>query len=98
MDESGTEGLLFLTGLGPTSPAVPTNAAGPVPPATVVFEPVVGINNQGVESFGGFYAPGLATVYQVNLRVPDDIESGNHDLTVVAGGAGSQTVLLPVRR
>lgn len=90
--------LLFLTGLGATNPPVPTNAAGPVPAASTLVEPVVGLNNQGVESFGGFYAPGLATVYQVNFRVPADAESGDHNLTVVADGAGSQTVLLPVRR
>ncbi len=90
--------LLFLTGLGPTNPPVGTNQAGPAPAPAVVFEPTVGLNHQGVLSFGGFYAPGLATVYQINFRVPDDIETGNHELTVVTDGAGSQTVLLAVRR
>ena len=90
--------LLFLTGAGPTNPAVATNAAGPTPAALTATPPVVGLDHQGVESFGGFYAPGLATAYQINFRVPDTAATGNRELTVVVDGAGSQTVLLPVQR
>ena len=88
--------LLFLTGLGPTSPAALTNTAGPAPAPMTVFEPTVGLDHQGVESFGAFYAPGLATVYQINFRVPADIEPGDKELTVVTDGMGSQTTLLPI--
>jgi len=90
--------LLFLTGAGPTNPAVATNAAGPTPAALMAAPPVVGLDHQGVESFGGFYAPGLATAYQINFRVPDTAATGSRELTVVVDGAGSQTVLLPVQR
>ena len=90
--------LLFLTGMGPLQTPVATNQPGPTPAPRTVFEPVVGIDDQGVESFGGFYAPDFTTLYQVNLRVPDEIETGNRRLSVGAGGAFSQTALLPVRR
>lgn len=90
--------LLFLTGAGATDPPVGTNQAGPTPAARMAVPPIVGLDHQGVESFGGFYAPGLATAYQINFRVPDTAASGNRELTVVVDGAGSQTVLLPVQR
>jgi uncharacterized protein (TIGR03437 family) len=88
--------LLFLTGMGPLQPAVATNQPGPTPPASTVFEPVVGIDDAGVENFGAFYAPDFTTLYQVNFRVPDDIEPGNRRISVGAGGSFSQTALLPV--
>lgn len=90
--------LLFLTGMGPLQTPVGTNQAGPMPPTRTVFAPVVGIDDAGVENFGGFYAPGLVTAYQVNFRVPDDIATGDRRLSVGAGGAFSQTAILPVRR
>jgi uncharacterized protein (TIGR03437 family) len=88
---------LFLTGLGPTDPAVETNVTGPVPAARTVATPVVGFDNAGVENFGGFYAPTLVTAYQVNFRVPDNATSGNHEINVVVEGVSSQKALLPVR-
>ncbi len=90
--------LLFLTSLGPLSPSVGTNQAGPVPAAVTVSQATVGIDHAGVESFGAFYAPGLISVYQVNFKVPDDIATGDQAVNVVIGGETSQQALLPVRR
>ena len=90
--------LLFLTGMGPLQTPVATNQPGPTPPSRTVFDPVVGIDDAGVENFGGFYAPNFTTLYQVNFRVPDDIETGDHRISVGAGGAFSQSAILPVRR
>lgn len=90
--------LLYLTGLGATTPPVPTNAPGPVPPARPVLEPVVGLDHAGVVSLGAFYAPGFAALYQINFVVPEDTETGLHIVTVTAGDGASQSAMLPVRR
>ena len=90
--------LLFLTALGATNPPVGTNVLGPVPPAASVVQPVVGIDDAGVEVLGSFYTPGLLTVFQINLKIPDNAQTGNRKLSVVAGGVASQNTLIPIRR
>ena len=90
--------LLFLTALGATNPPVGTNVLGPVPPAASVVQPVVGIDDVGVEVLGSFYTPGLLTVFQINLKIPDNAQTGNRKLSVVAGGVASQNTLIPIRR
>ena len=88
--------LLFLTGLGLTDPAVGTNVLGPATPATSVVQPVVGIDDAGVEVLWSFYAPELLTVFQINLRIPDNARAGNRKLSVIAGGVSSQNTLIPI--
>ena len=90
--------LLFITGMGLTNPAVGTNVVGPAPPATSVLQPVVGIDDAGVEVLGSFYAPGLMTVFQINLRIPGNAQTGNRKLSVIAGGGASQNSLIPIKR
>ncbi|MGH9365472.1 MAG: hypothetical protein ACRD1B_09445, partial [Thermoanaerobaculia bacterium] len=76
--------LLFLTGLGATTPPVATNVAGPIPPAVTVTNPVVGINGEGAEVLGSFYAPSLYTAYQINFVIPANARSGLASLSVIA--------------
>ena len=90
--------LLFITGLGVTNPAVGTNVVGPAPPATSVVQPVVGIDDAGVEVLGSFYAPGLLTVFQINMRIPGNAQTGTRKLSVTAGGVSSQDSLIPIQR
>ncbi|MEX2303581.1 MAG: hypothetical protein WD733_21745, partial [Bryobacterales bacterium] len=89
---------LFVTGLGLTDPVVATNVAGPSSPlARTVVDPVVNLNGAAMENFGGYYAPTLATAYQINFRVAQNAPSGNLDLYVAIGGVSSQTTKLPVQ-
>ena len=90
--------LLFLTGLGPTNPAVETNMPGPVPPARSIVDPVVAIDDTGAEVLGSFYAPGLVTAYQVNFRIPPNAQPGNRKLSFVAAGARAVEVVISVGR
>ena len=90
--------LLFLTGLGPTNPAVGTNVPGPAPPARSIVDPVVAIDDTGAEVLGSFYAPGLVTAYQVNFRIPANTQPGNRKLSFVAAGARAVEVVIPVGR
>jgi uncharacterized protein (TIGR03437 family) len=87
---------LFLTGLGPLVGPVGTNELGPVPALMTVEDPVVGIDHAGMEDFGGFYAPFLIGVYQVNFRVSLNVQSGLRDLNVVAGGVSSPIAKIPI--
>jgi uncharacterized protein (TIGR03437 family) len=88
---------LFLTGLGATNPTVRTNVAGPASPlAATVAQPVVGINGQGVEVKGSWYAPTLYTAYQINFVAPQGV-TGLASLSVVANGAASQDSHIPMQ-
>ena len=90
--------LLFLTGLGPTSPAVETNVPGPTPPARSIVDPIVAIDDTGAQVLGSFYAPGLVTVYQVNFRMTANAQPGNRKLSFVGAGARAVEVVIPVGR
>jgi uncharacterized protein (TIGR03437 family) len=89
--------LVFLTGMGVTTPPVGTNVLGPVPPATTARQPVVGINGEGVEVLGSFYAPGLITAYQINFRIPLNARSGLADLSIVVDNVASQDAKIPIQ-
>ena len=88
---------LYFTGAGPLSPAVGTNQPGPIPPAFTPVDVVVGIEGEGQESFGAFYAPQLVTANQVNFRLGPDVASGMRALTLVKRPLASQEVILPVQ-
>ena len=88
---------LFLTGLGPTDPMVGTNQPGPVPLGLPLADVAVGIDNQGVEVLGSFYAPDAITLYQINFRIPESAQPGNRKLSVVADGVASQDSLIPIQ-
>ena len=88
---------LFLTGLGPTNPVVGTNVPGPFPLALPLADVAVGIDDQGVEVLGSFYAPDAITLYQINFRIPENALSGNRKLSVVADGVASQDSLIPIQ-
>jgi len=47
-------------------------------------------------AFAGL-APGLVGLYQVNLPIPPNQPEGNHALRIVARGAASNAVTVPVR-
>ena len=88
---------LFLTGLGPTNPVVGTNQPGPFPLGLPLADVSVGVDDQGVEVLGSFYAPEAITLYQINFRIPANAQSGNRKLSVVADGVVSQDSLIPIQ-
>ena len=88
--------LLFLTGLGPTDPAVGTNVPGPIPPAVTVNQPAVTVDGVGAEVLGSFYAPFQYTLYQINLVIPPGAASGNLTIQVTMNGVASQQLVIPI--
>ena len=103
---AGETVLIFLTGLGLVTPAVPDGAAASANPVSKTQSPVyVLIDNQmATVSFAGL-APGYAGLYQVNVVVPKTPDSGEVPLDIdvqnvafssqstipIAGSSSSQT-------
>ncbi len=87
---------LFFTGAGPLNAVVGTNQPGPIPPALTTIEVVIGVDGEGQESFGAFYAPQLISANQVNFRLGSSTPAGMRNLSLVMQGVASKTVFLPV--
>ena len=70
--------LVFLTGMGVVSPAVPDGTPGAADPLShTVQKPVVRIGGKvAIVSFSGL-APCCAGLYQINVVTPDDTPFGD---------------------
>jgi uncharacterized protein (TIGR03437 family) len=101
---------VYATGLGPVSPTVATNAFAPLGvDATVTGTVVGGITNQaqqgeGVRVVSARLLPGEIGVYEVQVQIPNDAQTGNDVLfsvAVIPAGSGtplySQGVKLAVQ-
>jgi len=83
--------MLFVTGMGPTLPAMHTGELGPANPPVTYVHPTVLIDSVEAEVLWSGYAPGMVGLYQINLRIPPAARSGVLDLSVVVNGVWSQT-------
>jgi uncharacterized protein (TIGR03437 family) len=96
----GTIIQVYATGLGPTDPAAKTGEPAPAsPPALLKPEIQLTATIGGVPAeiqFKGL-APGYVGLYQVNLRVPSGLPSGDVPLVLTANGLPSKEVMLPVK-
>ena len=84
---------IYLTGLGSVENPPPPGAAGPSAPlAWTVATPAVSIGGVEAEVLFAGLAPGLAGVYQINVRVAEATPSGGAvELSVAISGQTSQT-------
>lgn len=88
---------LFLTGVGPIAPMVPTGGLGPVPPAEAVLPVVVGIADVGMPVLFAGYAPGFIGLYQINFEVAAGAPSGERlKFNVKVGSTFSQDTTITV--
>lgn len=69
--------VIYLTGLGQTSPAIATGNPGPSSPlASVLNTPQVTLGGAALPlSFAGL-TPGAVGVYQINARIPSSVTTG----------------------
>lgn len=90
--------VLYATGLGPVSPAPRSGSPALSSPLSLTtFAPVVTVGGIAAEvSFSGL-APGFVGLYQVNLRVSENLPSGNLDVVIQAAGQTSKAVKLAVQ-
>jgi len=91
--------LIYLTGLGQTTPAAQTG--------TLVVPPAGGLNNTAPVSvtIGGAAAPvtysiaspGFAGLYQIAVTVPPGVSGNAMPVVVTAGGVKSNSLAIPVQ-
>jgi uncharacterized protein (TIGR03437 family) len=67
--------LIYVTGLGQTTPLTATGNAG-VPGQSVAASLAVGVNNGGIPFTSATYAPGMVGVYVITLQIPADTQTG----------------------
>jgi uncharacterized protein (TIGR03437 family) len=90
--------ILYLAGMGPTTPPVATGDKSPLPPAIITPLPTVTLDGKTTQvAFAGL-SPGIIAVYQINFVVPSDAATGNLQLQVIQNGVPANTILLPVAR
>lgn len=90
--------ILFCTGLGTVSPAVPTGqAASPtvISYSTAKFTATIAGLDAPV-AFSGL-APGFVALDQVNLTVPSGAPSGSQDLILTGGGLSSTAAKIQIK-
>jgi uncharacterized protein (TIGR03437 family) len=96
----GSTLLLFVTGLGPTQPPVPTGVAAPAgPPVSAIVPLSATIGGVSTEVLSAGLAPGMVGVFNVTLTVPEQ-PTGNYPLVVPlvirAGGVASNSLTVNI--
>lgn len=89
--------VMYLVGMGPTNPSVPSGAATPSSPfSPVVNQPTVTVGSQpSTVAFAGL-TPAFVGLYQINFQVPTGATSGELEVDVTQNGVAANPTLLPV--
>jgi uncharacterized protein (TIGR03437 family) len=91
--KSNTDLVIYLTGLGPTSPAVVAGQPGPFGPlALSLTQPTVTLGGVDLPVLFSGLAPGLVGVDQINVSVPVNVPDGMSVPLVITQGAVSTSV------
>jgi uncharacterized protein (TIGR03437 family) len=92
----GSTLLVFLTGVGPTEPSLPTGVAAPAGQPVSAMAPLsASIGGQTAPVLAAGLEPGLVGVFTVTLRVPPQAP-GNHPLVIQAGGVLSNSLAVNI--
>jgi uncharacterized protein (TIGR03437 family) len=90
---------VFLAGMGAATPPVIEGAAAPSsPPATVGVITAVTIGGVNAPIFFNGLTPQLASLYQLNVRVPSTLPPGIHSLAVQTSQAFTDMVSIRVAK
>jgi len=89
--------VIFLTGMGPTSPAVATGMQAPSSPLAVALtKPTVTLGGAQLTMLYWGAAPGEVGVNQINVRVPKNVPTGISVPLVITQGAFSNSLSVRV--
>lgn len=89
--------IIYLVGLGAVEGRIAAGEPAPSQPPLKVRVPVeVRAGEFGLPSLWSGLVPGLAGLYQVNVRIPSDLPAGLYRLRVIAGGFSSEPEILLV--
>ncbi len=90
--------VLYLTGMGPTNPIVPSGVPAPGSPLAVTnIQPLITIDSAPADVIFSGLTPGAVGLYQIDVRIPSNAKIGDLPLVVKQGDAVSNTALVPVR-
>ena len=95
--------VIYVIGLGPTSPSVPSGTASPNPPAVTPVNQVCFGEHSAVlqpacvnADFSGL-TPGLVGLYQINVTIPQGLKTGNNPIYFTVAGQASDQELIAVQ-
>jgi uncharacterized protein (TIGR03437 family) len=89
--------IIFTTGLGPTTPAVPAGTTAPSnPPAVVIAKPTVFIDGATCPVTLAILEPGQIGLYRIEVDVPFAIQQGYVGLYITQNGISSGTLTVRV--
>ncbi len=103
--KAGDVVVLYVIGLGPTSPVVPSGTASPGAPFAVIKDTTqVCFGNESpfykpvctTPSFNGL-SPNFVGLYQINFTVPSGLPSGNMPFYFTVGGPSSDVEQIAVQ-
>jgi uncharacterized protein (TIGR03437 family) len=91
--KSNTALIIYLTGLGPTTPAVATGQPGPSNPLAISqLAPTVTLGGVELPVLFSGLAPGLVGVDQINVSVPVDVPDGMSVPLAITQGSVATTI------
>lgn len=89
--------VIYTTGLGVTSPAVPSGMPAPTSPLAVALTaPTVTLGGVSLPVLYYGLAPGEVGVYQINVSVPASVPAGLSEQLVITQGTGTTSIGLRV--
>jgi uncharacterized protein (TIGR03437 family) len=93
----GEKLAVYLEGMGLTNAVVASGVQSPATPlANVVVTPTVTLQGEPTQVLFAGLAPGFVGLYQINLQVPTDAQSGALVLQISQAGTASNVSILPV--
>jgi len=93
---SGDELVIYLTGMGKTSPEIPAGVPTPPEAPTVLIDPSVDINGFRLPVHQASLVPGQIGVYQIRVSVPWTVPKGMFQNLRVRQGSYSSSVTVRV--
>ena len=91
--------ILWGTGFGPTSPAVPQGVTVPTDKSySTVAVPTVELNLVNATVYGAALAPGFAGLYQLAFQVPSSLSDGDYQVFATVGAPSGNVPMLTVQQ
>jgi uncharacterized protein (TIGR03437 family) len=88
--------LIYLTGMGMTSPEIPAGQPAPSEAPVVLVDPTVDINGYNLPVVSAGLVPGEIGVYQVRVKVPFKVPKGMNETLRIRQGTYSSGVQVRV--
>jgi uncharacterized protein (TIGR03437 family) len=91
--------ILWGTGFGPTSPAIPVGTTTPTDRTySTTAKPTLQLNDVAVTVDGAALSPGFAGLYQLAFQVPKSLPDGNYQVIAFVGEPAANVPMLTVQQ